>query len=495
MSSLYMFKKHQLSAAEQLWLAEAARPDFSPRRALERLRGKLPDHFRPNLIDSRLYDGSRIMPIGLWHVDPSHPNLQLLDKVIRAIRDQMPTEDIEVRFTAAQVAKLTGAEEPTVARAFQQLMDFGAGFFNTGRELPNGAGLDAIEFSKGNLFDYYRQYNGIEDLLERAYTRRGKDLYAPESYAYGSAPARHPADIGARVMQLLQLYEADTASTAELKNASHEHLVAAFNQFIFHHSARLGINGWADNIQSLRDGGVDAVWQFAIADRRRKFGIQVKSWGDLEHSVDTFRRTVMAQIAESRQMDLSMLFLALSADLTSRSQAEKARGIIADVQRMQDGYVHAISPEKVSGLWQWSRRIDLKALDQAREAGYALLTVIYDSLGNRNQNSWAKGNGGDWSDPKATTIRAGDVVDISAAAVSPGDEAPEYHFAVQRSGRVFETRQDWAPTSDWVWHLSAGDIGKGVFVKVATRRPKNYYQFGDADDYVTLSYDVLPPAS
>ena len=124
-----------------------------------------------------------------------------------------------------------------------------------------------------------------------------------------------------------------------------------------------------------------------------------------------------------------------------------------------------------------------------------MLTVIYDSLGNRNQNSWGKGGGGDWSHPKATILRAGDIVDISAAAVSPGDEAPEYHFAVQRSGRVFETRRDWAPKPDWVWHVSADDIGKHIVVKVAARRKKAYYQFQDADDYTYALYDVLPSAS
>jgi len=159
---------------------------------------------------------------------------------------------------------------------------------------------------------------------------------------------------------------------------------------------------------------------------------------------------------------------------------------------MQDGYVYVVSPEKVLGLWQWWQRIDLKTLDQIREAGYAVLTVIYDSLGNRNQNSWGKGQGGDWSHAKRTVVRAGDVVDISAVAVSPESELPEYHFAVQRSGRSFETRQDWASTPDWIWNVTADDIGKHVVVKVAARQKKSYYQFRDADDYTYAVYDVLP---
>jgi hypothetical protein len=413
--------------------------------------------------------------------------------VIRALKERIPDEDVDVSFTAADVARTIGTKEAAVARAFQQLMDFGAGFFNTGRELPNGAGLHTIEFSKGNLFDYYRQYGGIEDLLERAYTRQGKDLYAPATCAYRSAPATPTADFAGRVMQLLQVYEADTESTVQLNHVSHEQLMEAFNQFLFHHGARLGGKGWSESIQSLRDSGVDSVWNFSADNQHGRFGLQVKSWGDISKPAKSFRRSVMAQIAESRQFGLDALFIAFAADLTDPSQAEKARGLMADAQRMQDGYVYAISPEKVLGVWHWSRRTDLKALDQAREAGYALLTVIYDSLGNRNQNSWGKGSGGGWSHAKTTTIRAGEIVDISATAVSPVDDAPEYHFSVQRSGRVFETRQDWAAACDWGWHVSADDIGRNVVVKVAARRKKTHYQFRDADDYTYAVYDVLPP--
>lgn len=60
---------------------------------------------------------------------------------------------------------------------------------------------------------------------------------------------------------------------------------------------------------------------------------------------------------------------------------------------------------------------------------------------------------------------------------------------------MFETRQDWAPTPDWVWHVSADDIGRHVVVKVAARRKKTYYPFQDADDYTYAVYDVLPPPS
>jgi hypothetical protein len=301
-----------------------------------------------------------------------------------------------------------------------------------------------------------------------------------------------PGHIGARMMRLLQLYEVEAAATVQLKPVMHDQLIGAFNQFIFHHGATLGLKGWADNIQSLRDGGVDATWHFASTGAIDRFGLQLKSWGDIEHSEGSFRRSVMAQITESRQMKLSTLFLALAGDLTNRSQSEKVRGLMADIHRLLDDYVYVISPEKILGVWQWSQRFDLNALEQVREAGYAVLTVIYDTLGNRNQNSWGKRPGGGWSHAARTVIRAGDSVGLSAVAVSPGDQAPEYHFAVQRSGRSFETRQDWAPTPDWEWHVTADDIGKDVIVKIAARREKSYYQFRDCDDYTYAVYDVLP---
>lgn len=298
----------------------------------------------------------------------------------------------------------------------------------------------------------------------------------------------------ARAMQLLQLYESDSASTSRFRTVTHEQLVETMNKFLFHHGAALGIKGWGDNLQSLRDGGVDVVWHFDLETGPGKLGFQVKSYGDFDRNADeSFRRTVLAQIAESRQMGLSSLFVALAADLANPSHAQKARGLTADIERMTDGYVFAVSPEKTAGVWQWCQPINVDPMEQMREAGYAWLTVVYDSRGNRNQNSWGKGQGGSWSHPKNTTIRVGDAVHISAIGVCPENAVPEFHFAVQRSGGGFQLRQNWNPTADWKWNIVMDDIGRNVFVKIAVRRPKAYYQFNDADDYTYAIYDVLPP--
>jgi hypothetical protein len=267
----------------------------------------------------------------------------------------------------------------------------------------------------------------------------------------------------------------------------------SINKFLFHHGPAIGISGWGDNIQGIRDSGVDAVWNCHLLGTDIKVGVQIKSYGDFEGGRDeSFRRTVLAQITESRQMKLSVLVLGLCADLTSASQREKSRGLLADIERMADKYVVAVAPEKMAGIWRWSLGLRTEPLDQMREAGYAWLTAIYDSLGNLNQNSWGKEPGGAWSHPKTTTVRVGQQIHFTAIAVSPVPGDIQYRFSVQRSGRSFETRQSWSPNPSWVWGVISADIGRHVVVMVAVRRTKDYYQFGDADDYTYATYDVLP---
>jgi hypothetical protein len=130
---------------------------------------------------------------------------------------------------------------------------------------------------------------------------------------------------------------------------------------------------------------------------------------------------------------------------------------------------------------------------EMREAGYSWLTIVQDSLGNRNENSWGKGQGGGWSHPIRTTVRVGEKIRFSARAISPEDDLLEFHFALQPAGGGFQVRQDWSPAAEWAWLVGAEDIGRNVVIKIAVRRPKDYYQFGDADDYTYASYDVLPP--
>jgi len=275
------------------------------------------------------------------------------------------------------------------------------------------------------------------------------------------------------LLEVLQLYELNPPDTSSLASIPHDTLVDAMNHFLFHHGPRFGISSWSDIIQGLRDGGIDSVWRYNDSGAVNQLGVQVKSAGDFDR-VQSFRRSVMAQIAESRQYELSHLLLALCADLTNPSHREKARGMLADVARMTDNYVLPISPEKMAGVWRWRQGLNIGPLEQMREAGYAWLTAVYDSLGNLNHNSWGKGTGGAWSHKASSTVFAEQQITLKAIGQSSADAPLEYQFAVQRSGQSFDIRQSWSETDTWTWHIEPADIGRGVCVMVAVRLNKDY---------------------
>jgi hypothetical protein len=196
-------------------------------------------------------------------------------------------------------------------------------------------------------------------------------------------------------LELLEAYSLSQEETAILRGIQHDRLVETVNSFIFHHGPLLGVQGWSDVTQGLRDSGIDSIWQCRLNGITSKLGIQVKSHGDFSNAEESFRRTVLSQISDSRRVNIEHLLLILGADLTNPSQREKARGITADIQQMQDNYVITISPEKIAGLWRWNEHLEVSSIDQMREAGYPWLSTVYDTIGNINNNSWGKGIGGD----------------------------------------------------------------------------------------------------
>lgn len=296
------------------------------------------------------------------------------------------------------------------------------------------------------------------------------------------------------IQKLLQIYEVEENRSALLKGISHDDIVNATKQFLFHHGPAIGFSGWGDIMQGLRDSGVDSVWHCHGYNIKLKIGIQIKSSIDFNTSEGvSFRRNVLVQITESRQMNLNHLMLGLCADLTSPSQREKCRGLLADMEKIQDNYVLPIAPGKMVGIWEWFRGLNIKPIEQMREAGYPWLTAVFDSLGNLNLHSWGKGTGGDWSNPKTTTIRSGQEVTFQAIAISTVKEPPlEFRYCVQHSGKSFKIRRDWSENPSWTWHVQDKDIGRCVCVMISIRRQKSYFQFNDSDDYTYATYDVLP---
>ena len=102
----------------------------------------------------------------------------------------------------------------------------------------------------------------------------------------------NPIEIIQEIQKLLQIYEVEENRSALLKGISHDDIVNATKQFLFHHGPAIGFSGWGDIMQGLRDSGVDSVWHCHGYNIKLKIGIQIKSSVDFNTSDGvSFRRT------------------------------------------------------------------------------------------------------------------------------------------------------------------------------------------------------------
>lgn len=169
-----------MSPAERCWLEEAAKPDFQVQTAKVRLRKVLPRDFYPEQLDGRLYSSGHITPVGLWHLNSQHPRLTTLDKVIRAIKEQIDNERYPRVVSAGDIAQKAGLTSEAAGEAFYALGQIGH-YFHTakGSAVSGGRSYDQIELTDQNSYDNYLHYDGMDDLLERFYLWRGQNLYGP----------------------------------------------------------------------------------------------------------------------------------------------------------------------------------------------------------------------------------------------------------------------------------------------------------------------------
>jgi len=170
-----------------LWLAEVARAPapFSPREARLALEGRLTSNFSPEDIDARLYAHRRLTPVGLWHVDPHHPQLEAIDTSIRSIRERIRREPRVKNVTAADIASDTGMNEQRVGEALFAAGELGRRFYIQ----ADGVIGNPVAYSRlvlpddDSSEDEYLKYRGIDDLLERFYVQRGEALWGTVAYA------------------------------------------------------------------------------------------------------------------------------------------------------------------------------------------------------------------------------------------------------------------------------------------------------------------------
>lgn len=187
MDADYTFKRHRLPPDQKLWLAEVAQAPapFSPRVARLALEGRLTANFSPEDIDPRLYAHRRLTPVGLWHVDPHHPQLEAIDKSIRSIRERIRREPRLKNITAADIASDTGLSEQRVGEALFAAGELGRRFYiQADGVIGNPVAYGRLTLPDDDSSeDEYLRYRGIDDLLERFYVQRGEALWGALAYA------------------------------------------------------------------------------------------------------------------------------------------------------------------------------------------------------------------------------------------------------------------------------------------------------------------------
>ncbi len=135
---------------------------------------------------------------------------------------------------------------------------------------------------------------------------------------------------------------ADIALTAGFRQERHDPLLARLQTQL---EAKLVERPHIAVIQNRQDHGCDLVIDWPL---RAKYGVQLKSNGDVEES--EFARNTIQQIQDSRQHGLKKLFVILAADITGKSNLEKVRAIMSRISAQNDPYTVVIPPENAWNL-------------------------------------------------------------------------------------------------------------------------------------------------
>ena len=138
---------------------------------------------------------------------------------------------------------------------------------------------------------------------------------------------------------------AELAQTAQFRQERHDPLVAKLLGIL---EAQLLEHPKLSILQSLQDRGCDLLVEWT---HRGKFGVQLKSNGDVEEK--SFAVKTLAQIQDSKQHGLERLYVILAADISSNSNIQKVRGFESRISTMNSPYVRVLPPERAWTLLLW----------------------------------------------------------------------------------------------------------------------------------------------
>jgi hypothetical protein len=150
-----------------------------------------------------------------------------------------------------------------------------------------------------------------------------------------------------RVLQsMLWPAAADVGRTEDFRERRHDPLLTRLQGIL---EARLLERPRMGILQSLQDHGVDLLIEWP---RRAKYGVQLKSHGDVEDK--DFASHTLMQIQDSRQHGLELLYVVIAADIREvrkgkkldNANSQKVRGLISRISSMNDPYIVVVPPER-----------------------------------------------------------------------------------------------------------------------------------------------------
>jgi hypothetical protein len=167
----YRIPQISVTEAQKSWIDELysqlrAGLPYQYRYIRAKLFNILPDEFDPKQIDQRLVNGGRLTVLGIMSVDPESNILEICDKIIRAIRDELINDPTAINFSSESIAKKIEFTDEDVRFSLGVLSSLGR-FWSS--STGSGFSISSINTDHDDVFDEYLNYKGMEDLLDRKF--------------------------------------------------------------------------------------------------------------------------------------------------------------------------------------------------------------------------------------------------------------------------------------------------------------------------------------
>jgi hypothetical protein len=163
----YEFPVVALNEAERLWLDEVYRrcrnkEDLDVKVIRVALRDKLPRGFDPYAHDARLYAGTELTLLGMWHADPTSDILDKTDRVMRAIQKAI-FDNPKIGVVSSLNIDVDGISQDEIADIFRLISHSSQSFVRISETRgADGRRECELNVGDGNVFDEFYEYSGLD---------------------------------------------------------------------------------------------------------------------------------------------------------------------------------------------------------------------------------------------------------------------------------------------------------------------------------------------